>query len=97
MPAGWFASRFAEHPDVSANPELYHNMVDNGIWSDASIPRSVSRSSPAPSPLLEADASAAAFVHALGALRGLRHTDAAQGDLAGYDLAEDRAIPRRPE
>lgn len=97
VPPGWFAARFEGHPDVVANPDRYHNMVNNGIWSDAAIPGEAAGAPPVESPILEADASDAAFVHALGDTRGLPHSTAARDDLAGYDLAGDRAIRANAE
>lgn len=91
VPRGWFAARFADHPDVVANPDRYHNMINNGLWSDVAV-AGIARQSPSMSPILQADASAAAFVHALGDAIGRPHAGGARDALAGYDLEADQAI-----
>ncbi len=92
VPAGWFGNALGEHPDILAHPELYHNMLINGIWSDASLPRGRTRTAPAASPIVEALVSDAAFVHALGDVIGLPDTDGNRDELSGYDAVNDRAI-----
>ena len=97
VPQGWFAAKFADHPDVVARPELYHNMVNNGIWTDAVITRDVARQSPSMSPMIQADISDAAFVHALGDAIGRPHSTAKRDTLAGYDLEGDQAMVSNAE
>jgi hypothetical protein len=92
VPPNWF-DRFADHPDVLAHPNLYHDAVQNGIWFYRSgSERGRVGASTQPVALMEAGTSPEALVHVLGDMEGLADSSAAQDSLDGYDLLNDRWV-----
>lgn len=92
VPTNYF-DRFADHPDVLAHPELYHDAIQNGIWSQTARGLdSADRSSVFPISLVEVGVPAEAIVHVIGDIHGLADSSAARDRLSGYDVLNDRAI-----
>ena len=92
VPPGYF-DRFADHPDALANPGVYHDAIQNGIWSQR-MPADGGRigESAFPISLMEVGVSPEALVHVLGDVEGLADSGADRDRLNGYDLLNDRVI-----
>ncbi|MEO8083103.1 MAG: Ig-like domain-containing protein, partial [Ardenticatenales bacterium] len=92
VPPNYF-DRFADHPDVLANPGMYHDAIQSGIWSQkASAEGARVERSAFPISIMEVGVSPEALVHVLGDVEGLADSSADRDDLSGYDLLNDRVM-----
>jgi len=91
VPPGWF-DRFADHPDVAANPRMYHDAVQSGIWAMKAGPEAGSTTSGFPIAIMEVGTSPEALVHVLGDIEGIEDVAADRERLSGFDYLNDRAI-----